>query len=131
MEKPPQNPRTWPFSKPLEFLQKVKYGGAVGKLTAICVAALLVIAVGMVSAWGNETVHLVAFGIIVFLVLVTFWRIAKTLEKHPELALMDGTEIIAYKRVELAAKNHPMLIDSMTIPDPAPPQIEAPREEAE
>ncbi len=38
---------------PLEFLQKVKYGGAVGKLTVITVVAMIVLAVAIGAVWGN------------------------------------------------------------------------------
>jgi hypothetical protein len=125
------NQQAWPFTKPLEFLQKVKYGGAVGKLAAITVAALIVVAVIMASAWNNERVHIGGLIVVVLLVLAAFWRIAKTLDKHPELALLDGTEIVTMKRLEMAAKNKPVLEGSPMISDPAPPLIEPPRDDAE
>jgi len=126
-----QKQHTWPFSKPLEFLQKVKYGGAVGKLTAITVAALLVVAVISVSSWNNEKVHIGGLIVVLFLVLAAFWRISRTLQKHPELALMDGTEIITFKRLEMAAKNQPILADSPMVSDPTPLLIEPPTEDEE
>ena len=131
MESIPQSGRSWLFSKPLEFLHKVKYGGAVGKVTALSVTALLVTAVAMVSGWGKETLLLVGMGTVLIILLATFWMIHRTLEKYPDLALMDGTEIVAYRKIELAAKNRPMLSNSISISDPTPPLIEGPREEEE
>jgi hypothetical protein len=72
----------------------------------------------MVSAWGNETVHLAGLGIVVLLVFAAFWRIAKAIEKHPALALMDGSEIITYHKLQLAKGNPSLPIDSQPIPDP-------------
>ena len=85
----------WPFSIPLEFLHKVKYGGAVGKLTAIAVAAVVVCGIAMVCGWGNQTVILTAIGAVLVVVFGAFFEIRQTLEKHPELALLDGTELVA------------------------------------
>ncbi len=94
-----------PFSKPLEFLQKVKYGGAVGKQAVIAVVALIVLGIAILSLWGQMTAVL-AIVIVVFAVFViSLASIHKTLQKHPELALMDGTEIIAYKKLEMTAKS--------------------------
>ena len=105
-----------------------------GKLTAIAVAALLVVAVAMVSGWGNQTVLLCGLGIVVVIVFGAFWRITMTLEKHPELALLEGTEIIRYRQLELAAKNSPAIPITQAIADPSPPppqEIEGPTEEEE
>jgi hypothetical protein len=131
MESIPQGGRSWLFSKPLEFLHKVKYGGAVGKITALSVTALLVIAVAMISGWGKEALLFGGIGAVIVILLAAFWMIHRTLEKYPDLALMDGTEIVAYKKIELAAKNRPVLSDSVSISDPTPPLLEALREEEE
>ncbi|MCL4401799.1 MAG: hypothetical protein M1436_03915 [Acidobacteria bacterium] len=105
-----------------------------GKLTAIAVTALLVVAVTMVSAWGNETVHLAGLGIIVVIVFAVFRRIAKTLEASPEVAILEGAEFIRYRQLEIAAKNIPAIPLTPAIPDPVPPPmqaIEGPTEEEE
>jgi len=126
MENNQKLPPSWPFSKPLEFLQKVKYGGAVGKLAVITVVALIVVAVGLVSAWNNQAVHLAGFGLVFLIVVMAFVWISKTLKQHPELALLDGTEYVTLQKIQLAAKNQPMIPDSPTISDPTPPLIDAP-----
>jgi hypothetical protein len=112
----------WPFSKSLEFLHKVKYGGAVGKKAAITNVALIVLAIALVAVWGKVyAVLLIALG-----VLIVFGgslkSIDKTLEKHPELALLDGTEMVAMKKLEMAAKNVPILPEAPLILDPEAPE---------
>ena len=123
----------WPFSKPLEFLQKVKYGGAVGKLTVIAVAAILMCGVAMVSSWGQEHVAFVALALVFVIVVGVFYEIRKTLERHPQLALMDGAEIVTLRKIELAAKNSPILpIDAQPMQDPSqPPERHSAEEEEE
>jgi hypothetical protein len=111
-----------PFSKPLEFLQKVKYGGAVGKKTAIAVAAIITCGVGMVCGWGNQTVILIAIAAVVLIVVLAYRDINHTLEKFPELALMDGTEIVALRKAEMAAKNKIVIDITPAIENPRHPQ---------
>lgn len=108
----------WPLSKPLEFLHRVKYGGAVGKLTVIAVSAILVCGVGMISGWGDPKVIFGAIMAILFIVWLSFRQIGQTLNDHPELALMDGTEIVRIREIEVAAKG--MDISPLERPRPKP-----------
>lgn len=118
----------WPFAKPLEFLQKVKYGGAVGKLTVLSVVALIVLAVALLSAWGNVEAVYVIVGVVFLVFGVAHFSIHKTLQKHPELALLDGTELVAYRKmeIEMAAKGFEVPT-APAIPSPdRPPVLELP-----
>lgn len=56
-----------------------------------------------------------------------------TLVKHPELALMDGTEIVALRKAEMAAKNTPIIDITPAIPNPVrkPHQVESGNDEEE
>ena len=94
-----------PFGKALEFLHKVKYGGAVGKLSAITIVALLMCGVAMVCGFREANVILPALGGVVLLVVLAFREIKTTLLKHPELALLDGTEIVALRKAQMATKD--------------------------
>jgi hypothetical protein len=108
--------------------------GAVGKKTAIALAAIVTCGVGMVCGWGNELVILIAIGAVVLIVILAYRDINHTLKQFPDLALMDGTEIVALRKVELAAKNMTIVDVTPSIPDPKhPPRKEllAPEDEEE
>lgn len=108
-----------PFSKPLEFLHKVKYGGAVGKKTVTACVTLLILGVAIIAMWGQVYPILV----VVVLAFAVFYRfnesVDKTLKAHPDLALMDGTEIVRIREMELGAKGMPPSPNEQ-IPGPKP-----------
>ena len=93
-----------------------------GKLTVIAVAALLVSGVGMISGWGNQNVIFVCIAAVVLVVIVAFREIRQTLVNHPELALYDGSELLAYRRLEMATKDLPVLPSAPPISDPSVPR---------
>lgn len=97
------------FSKPLEFLQKVKYGGAVGKQTVIAVVALIALTVAMLSMWEQVSAVYVIVGAVVLVVCVSFFSIHKTLEKYHEEAMLEGKDLKEHwgKKMEMAAKQLP------------------------
>lgn len=123
----------WPFSKPLEFLHKIKYGGAVGKQITAVIVALLVLAVVAVCTWGQiKTVYFVVPGVIVILALGLF-SVQRTLDKHPSLATLEGEEYLTYRKIEMeiAAKGFIELpANSKIIANPSglPPQLNPPKE---
>src|SRR5579862_6569322 len=87
---PPDPQQNWPFSKPLEFLQRIRYGGAVGKQVALAIAALLVLAVIGVTNWGNIHAVYVIVPAIIVIVLGGLYSVQRTLDNHPELASLEG-----------------------------------------
>jgi hypothetical protein len=103
----------------------VKYGGAVGKKSVIAVVALIVIGIAFpVAGWmGLKEAIYAALALVVLIFFGAMKSIDSTLEKHPELALMDGMEIVAYKKVEMAAKNLPSIAETPRIADPNPPLL--------
>jgi len=103
MQTTPPTPNSWPLSKPLEFLQKVKYGGVVGKKAAMGIAALLVLGIAIFAVWGKEYAVLMIVGMVFVVLLTSFLSIDKTLAAHPELALMDGSEIVRIREIEAGA----------------------------
>lgn len=108
-------PGLTPFSKPLEFLQKVKYGGAVRKKTVIICVALIVLGVCALTLWHQTYAILAIAGIVLLIVFFGLRSIDGTLEKHPQLALMDGTEIIRYREIELASKDQKIIAPTGTL----------------
>ena len=99
----------FPFSRALVFLQRIKYGGAVGKLTAISVAAILMLGIGMICGSGKEYVILPGMVLVVVVVMLGFKAISNTLQRHPELSLLDGSDIVALKKAELSSKGTPYI----------------------
>jgi hypothetical protein len=112
----------WPFSKPLEFLQRIKYGGAVGKQIAAVIVALLILGVSLICTWGQIiTVYFVVPAVIIVLGIGLF-SVHRTLDKHPNLAILEGAEFVEFHRLEIAAKNVPPVPILMpSIPDPSRP----------
>jgi hypothetical protein len=118
----------------MEFLQKVKYGGAVGKKTAITIVVLTVLGVAITGVISfairirPESVLLVAAILVAVVALAWFavfvfkhalGSIDTTLKNHPELALMDGAEIVKLREVEMAAK-HITILPAIAEPMPDP-----------
>jgi len=99
-------PEQWKpsFKLPLEFLQKVKYGGAVGKMTVIAVVAMVVLAVAIGAVWGKERAVYVIVALVVLIFFGAMHNIQKALKDFPTLAMMEGSELVAYRKVELATK---------------------------
>jgi hypothetical protein len=112
----------WPFSKPLEFLHKVKYGGVVGKKTVITVVALIVLAIAILAMWGKVEPVLLIVAVVLIILFGAFRSIDASVKAHPELALMDGSEWVAYKKAEMAAK-HITILPAIAepVPDPGAP----------
>jgi hypothetical protein len=127
--------QNWPFSKPLEFLHKVKYGGAVGKKTAITVVVLIVLAIALLVCWRLEmkTGVYLSLGLLIVVFIYALNSIDKTLEKHPQLAVLDGSEFVQYRKMELemAAKGILELPKSPLIPDSRHPPRQLPPAEEE
>ncbi len=111
--------------KPLGFLQKVKYRGAVGKQTAITVVVLIVLGIALLSVWGQTEAVYFIVATVVFVFLSALFAIHKTLAKHPELALLDGLELVEYKKLDIAAKNMRRIPDTIDAADPQPALLEA------
>jgi hypothetical protein len=115
----------WPFAKPMEFLQKVKYGGVVGKKTVIAVVLLLILGTAIVAVHGQTLPILLIVAVAVIACFGALHSLDQSVKAHPELALMDGGEIVAYRKVELAAKNVSIVhLEALPVPDPNPPLLE-------
>jgi fatty acid desaturase len=123
-----QGNNRWAFPK-MEFLQKVKYGGAVGKKTAITIVALTVLGVaitGVIAFAFRIRIESIVLVVAILAVIVGLASLAvfvfkhalgsidTTLKDHPELALMDGAEFAA-------AKNKVVIDVTPAIPNPKHP----------
>ena len=102
-----------------------------GKLTAAAISAIIVVGIIAISSWRDETVHLVSLALVALIVLACFWFIRQIVNEHPELATLEGKDVVDFTQLQIAAKHHPALPDASVSGDPEPPLIEVPREEDE
>src|SRR5207253_1237442 len=81
------------------------------------VVALIMIGAAIVALHGNVWAIL---ALAVFVTAILFGSLAsidRTLKAHPELALMDGSEILSLRKAEMAAKNRATVDLTPAIPD--------------
>jgi hypothetical protein len=114
-----------------ETVQKIKFGrGAAGKIAIIAVTAFAAIA-AMALRMGASAVY-VGIGAVVIVALGSFGLIFYIVSKRPELAVMEGAELVMYQHVTLRAKGRPSYAPDASpviLPGTSTPQIaETPRE---
>jgi len=78
------------------------------------------------AAWGHPhllgAILLVGFSSLIFLV----WRIEAVFKSNPEMAILEGKEIIQYRQIELKSKDHaPIQVIEITT-DPELPERSSP-----
>jgi hypothetical protein len=102
-----------------ESLQKIKLGrGAVGKITVISVAALLAIAAVGLKVTGSPSVLTVVV-VLGLVALAALGCVLYVVIKQPEIAVLEGAELVLYKHLTLGAKGQPLLpAGSVPIPEP-------------
>lgn len=87
-------------------LHKVKFGrGAVGKIAVII--AIAVMALGAVAVRIGGSAALVIAGGLVLVTLAGLGVIFYIVIARPELAVLEGAELVMYKHVTLGAKGMP------------------------
>jgi len=119
-----------------ESLQKIKLGrGAVGKITVIAVASILAIA-GVALKLSTTASILIAVAILGVVCLTALGCVLYVLVKRPEMALLEGAELVLYQHVALAAKGQPPLavtgapIPEHLLPGTPQPSLDEPGESA-
>lgn len=109
-------------------LQKIKFGGVVGKQTLLGVLGVFALAV---IAWRADAKYAALIGILAaaVLILVAILNFCFA-HKHPAEAMLEGTEMLALQHHMLAAKYMDIPQDSPVIPNPggAEPQLNPPQE---
>ena len=112
-----------------ETLHKIKFGrGVVGKIAVVAVFALGAIAVASVHVSPNGA--LIAIGAVVLLSFFVLSAILLVVMKQPELALLEGAELVMYKHMALGVKGGPPLAgDSGQPVAPTPPQDSLPAQD--
>jgi hypothetical protein len=89
-----------------ETLQKVKFGrGTVGKIAIIAVFSLGAISVATFHLAGTQA--LIGIGALVLITLAVLALILYVVIFRPELAVLEGAELVMYKQVTLGMKETP------------------------
>jgi hypothetical protein len=106
--------------------QRIKFGGVVGRLVPIAVAAVLAIG----YATGHTGPNGAFFGMIaiVVIVLAVVGLALYVIATKPELAILEGLNVVRYKQLTIGAKNYSPGTELPPVPDPGlpglPPKIE-------
>jgi hypothetical protein len=100
-----------------ESLHRIKLGrGAVGKITVIAVAALIAIgAVGL--KLSNAGFILAVVAILGIVALSGLACILYVIIKQPEMAVLEGAELVLYKQITLGVKGQPSLLPQTPVPE--------------
>ncbi|WP_348748396.1 hypothetical protein [Pseudomonas rhodesiae] len=98
----------------LEKVSKVNLkGGVVGKVctTLMFVSACLAV-VGYSS--GEENIKLGSLVLIGVITSVFLWKIIGFADRHPQAALLEGSEFIVHERLKMGSKDNPVIdVDPM------------------
>jgi hypothetical protein len=108
-------------------LQRIKFGGVVGKQTllgVICVIGLAAI------AWKAEPsaaliIAVLVVSVVVLIAILNFYYA----HKHPAEAMLEGAEMLAFQHHALSTKYEESPPDSPVLPNPggSPPQLNPPQ----
>lgn len=80
-------------------------GGIVGKTCYVLMAVCGALA-AIVIAIRTESIGYAAIGALVIIVIWALNRVFRFADANPELATMDGSEIVSFKRMQLAQKGY-------------------------
>lgn len=94
-------------------------GGIVGKTCYVLMAVAGSLG-AMVVAIRSEIIGYVAIGALTLIVLPTLRRLFQFAERHPQVAILEGSEYIEYEQIQLAQKGVGTLP-----PSPAAPATES------
>ena len=77
-----------------------------GKQIAAIIVALIVLAVAIIGMWGQiVAIYFVVPGVILVLAIGLF-SVQRSLDKHPNLALLEGSEYLEYKILAISDLNN-------------------------
>ena len=102
-------------------LQRLSFGGVVGRLTWVVIAAALAIA----YATGHTTQLGALVGIlaIVFVVLIMAGVVIYVVKTRPELSVLEGGHVINYKQLTIGTKDFVPVGELPPVPDPGLPEL--------
>lgn len=88
------------------FLTRIKYGGPLGKMTAVAACFFIVLLAVVIASRGNPYVlgGVVLIGLISLIFIVS--QMKQVFSANPRMATLEGTEVIRYLEIELKSRNH-------------------------
>ena len=102
-----------------ESYSKIRFGqGVVGKTSMVALSVVFVLGT---IAYKLENYPWMQFLLALIIAGGFFWYFKRTIkfsEENPQLALMDGAELVAWKQIDLAAKGIPSPPDTPAIANP-------------
>ena len=104
-----------------ESLDKIRLGpGVVGRSATVAVVALLVLGVAAYKTSNDYILVGITGGALLLFAAFFRWSM-KYAAKNPAAALLEGAELVAWRKQELAAKSIPQPPVTPAIPDPKAP----------
>ena len=114
------------FGFPVAAFARIKGGrGVVGRTGQVMIVALIVL--GSI-AWriSNENFLMISGAAIIVFVVAIVLLLLRWAEKNPELAVMEGLDLAAYRQAEVAALGMPQPPGGPAVADPGTITIEFP-----
>ena len=112
-------------------LQRIRFGGVVGKQTILGILGAFALASIAWKASGRD-VLILGLTVAVLLLIIAILNFAYA-NKHPVEATLEGSEMLAFQHQVLASKSLEAPKDSAIVPNPngAPPQTNLPPTDSE
>ena len=105
-----------------ESLHKIKFGsGAVGKISLAAIFAFLALAAATMKMGATGAVVDVVAIVVIFVSMVI--AIIYIVQRQPELAVLEGMELVRYKQVTIGAKDFKPDKELPPVPDPKIPEL--------
>ena len=121
---------------PINYLKEVggvfKFGSGVLGKSAIAIGILMLAGAIAVGRLKTDSAILIALGIMALIFLLWFFPVMHFVQKHPDMALLEGAEWTGWQRFQVAAKGYlPSAQDKQPVPAPGTSDLMVPDEPAD
>jgi len=114
---PPEKQMPWSFDWPtiLQSISRIRFrGGVMGNVcTALTVLVFPLVGLGAVVCWQATTFPAwFVMGVPLLIIMLPFlilWKLINFADKHPQIAVLDGCEMLVHRQLELGTKSDPNL----------------------
>jgi hypothetical protein len=111
-----------------EYFQRFRFGGFVGKLTMFGGVSVVVLG-GIALKLHDDRLIFAALVIAALLAFFVVHRVSSFADKHPELAMFEGAEILRWEQMKIEARGvPPTIMLGNPVPEPNPGKILPPAE---
>jgi hypothetical protein len=118
------------FGIPVGAFARIKGGrGVVGRTAQVMIVALIILG-AIAFRLRDELDLMIALAAVICFVMIVLWFLLNWAERNPQLAVMEGLDLAAYKQAESAALGLPRPPQTPAVADPGTITIEAPNSEA-